>query len=405
MNNFPKNFLWGVATSAYQIEGGNSNADWWKWERQGKAKEQSGQACDYWNRWKSDNALLSDLGVKAFRLSIEWSRVEIAEGIFSAEAIQKYREILQDLKTRNIQTQVTLWHWTSPLWFQKKYGFHKKASVKIFARYVQKITEELGDLIDIFTVLNEPMVPLGQGFLGGVFPPGFKNLWKFIRAVKHMAEAYKEAYKIIHQIKPKALVGISYLYNWYESEGLGLLLKLVNKLTQWFRIDLLGNKIKGYEDYIGIDYYRLGKIKFNWKNIRWDSRNQTFWGFTIEEDKDNVMKWISYPEGIYKILKEASEKFKLPIYILENGLPTEMGLDDEKRIKFIQEHLQYVKKAISEGVDIRGYNFWSLLDNFEWLYGYAPRFGLVEIDFKTLERRPRKSFHAYKEIIRGNLKF
>lgn len=402
MRDFPENFLWGVATSSYQIEGDNSKADWWEWEKTGKAKNQSGRACDYWNRWSNDHVLLSELNVRAFRLSIEWSRVETEEGVFSSEAIQKYREILQDLKARNIQAQVTLWWWVSPIWFQKKYGFHNKKSIAIFSCYVQKITEELGDLIGMFTILNEPMVSLGQGFLGGVFPPGFKNPWKFIQAVNHIAKAYKESYKIIHKIKPEAQVGIAYLYNWYESEGLGILLKLVNRLTQWFRIDLLGNKIKGFQDYIGVNYYRLGKIKFDRKNIKLDSRNQNFFGFTVEEDKNSVMKWINYPEGIYKVLKEASKKFKLPIYILENGLPTEVGINDEKRIKFIKEHLYYVKKAMTEGADIRGYNFWSLMDNFEWLYGYEPRFGLIEINFKTLERKPRKSFYAYKEIIKND---
>jgi beta-glucosidase len=114
------------------------------------------------------------------------------------------------------------------------------------------------------------------------------------------------------------------------------------------------------------------------------------------------MKWVAYPEGIYKVLKEASKKFKLPIYVTENGLPTRAGLEDEERIKFIREHLIFVNKAIAEGVDVRGYNFWSLMDNLEWLYGYEPKFGLIEIDYKTLERKPRKSFYAYKKIIADN---
>lgn len=133
-----------------------------------------------------------------------------------------------------------------------------------------------------------------------------------------------------------------------------------------------------------------------------DSRNQTYFGFTIEEDKDNVMKWISYPKGIYNVLREASAKFKLPIYITENGGPTKAGLNDEDRILFIKNHLKYVHKAINEGVDMRGYNFWSLMDNFEWLYGYEPKFGLVEIYYKTLERKPRKSFYEYAKICKSN---
>jgi len=399
---FPEGFLWGAATSSYQVEGNNSNSDWWEWEKQGKADNESGIACDYWNRYKSDHDLLSELGVNLFRSSIEWSRIEPEEGVFSQDAIEHYREIFQDLKKRNIKTQITLWWWTSPLWFQEKYGFHKYASVKIFSRYVEKVTEELGDLIDIFITFNEPMVPLGQGYLAGAFPPGFRSPCKFMRAVNNIAAAHKEAYEIIHKIKPEAQVGITYLYNWYESEGFGLLLNLINKIAQWYRIDLLGNKIKGYQDYVGVNYYRLGKIKFDRKNIKMDSRNQTYLGFTIEEDQGNVMKWITYPEGIYKVLKEASLNFKLPLYITENGGPTHAGLEDDERVKFIQEHLRFVHKAIKEGIDVRGYNFWSLVDNLEWLYGYEPKFGLIEIDRQTLERTPRRSFYEYAKICKSN---
>jgi beta-glucosidase len=399
---FPESFLWGVAASSYQIEGNNSNSDWWEWEKQGKTDNESGLACDYWNRYEKDHELLSELGVNIFRTSIEWSRVEPEDNFFSSEAIEHYREIFRDLKKRNIKTQVTLWWWTSPVWFQKKYGWHKTASTKIFARYVEKITYELGDLIDMFTVFNEPMVPLGQGFLAGVFPPGYRNPCKFIRAVNNMARAYRESYKIIHKIKPDAQVGITYLYNWYESEGFGFLLRLVNRIAQWYRIDLFGKKIKNFQDYAGVNYYRLGKIKFDRKNIKLDSKNQNYLGFTIEEDKENVMKWVMYPEGIYKVIKEASEKFKLPIYITENGWPTRAGLEDNDRVRFIQEHLAFVQKAIGEGIDVRGYNCWSLMDNLEWLYGYDPKFGLIEIDYKTLERKPRKSFYVYKEIIEQN---
>lgn len=402
MERFPKDFLWGVATSSYQAEGGNSNSDWWEWEKLGKADNESGKACDYWERWKSDHTLLSELGVDLFRTSIEWARVEPEDGNFSEEAIKQYREMFQDLKDRGIKTQVTFWWWTSPVWFQKRYGWHRRRSVKVFVRYVEKISQELGDLIDIFTTFNEPMVPLGQGFLAGVFPPGFRNPWKFWRAINNLARAHRLSYEKIHEIKPGSTVGITYLYNWYESEGLGFILKPISHLSQWFRIDLLRGKIKGFEDYAGVNYYRLGKIRFDWKNIKMDSYNQNYLGFTIEVDKKNIMNWVTYPEGMYKVLKQAEKKFGLPIYVTENGIPTGPGINDEERVRFIEEHLGYIKKAIDEGVDVRGYNYWSLFDNLEWLYGYKPRFGIVEIDYKTLERRPRKSFWEYKEIIRRN---
>lgn len=392
---FPEGFLWGTATSAYQTEGDNFNTDWWEWEQEGRIKFKSGLACDSWNRWREDHALLTELGVGIFRLSIEWSRIEPEEGKFSDATIKHYREVLQDLKLKNIRTQVTFWWWTSPIWFQEKYGWHKKASVKIFTSYVEKVTQELGDLIEMFQVLNEPMVPLGQGYLTGMFPPGKRNPLKLWLALKNIAQAYVESYKAIHVIKPDAQVGMTHLYNWYESGKSNALGKIIYGISKWFRVMAFNRRIRGYQDFFGLNYYRLGKI--NLKKIKSEKIN-----FFIEEDKNNIMGWIAYPEGIYKAIKEASQDYQIPIYITENGFPTDIGIKDEERVKFIQDHLHFVKKAIDEGADVRGYNFWSLTDNFEWLYGFEPRFGLVEIDYKTLERKPRKSFYVYRDIIRGN---
>ncbi|MDO9231677.1 MAG: glycoside hydrolase family 1 protein [bacterium] len=399
---FPDGFLWGAATSSYQVEGNNSNTDWWEWEERGKVIEGSGISCDYYNRFKTDHDFLTELGCKAYRLSIEWSRVESEEGNFSQKEFAHYREVLTDLKNRNIKTQVTLWWWVSPLWFSKKYGFHNKKSVELFTRYVQKVVKELGDLIDLYQVFNEPMVPLGQGYLAGVFPPGYKNPIKFWKALNNVASSHKKAYQIIKEKYPSVPVGVSYLYNWYESENLGFLVAIINRLSKWYRVDSIDNKIRENLDFVAIQYYRLGRIKFDWKNIKMDSKNQVYFGFTIEKNEKNLMKWITYPKGIYKVLMEVKKKHNLPIYITENGVPTDTGLDDEERIVFIKEHLKFVHKAISEGVDVRGYNHWSLLDNFEWLYGYEPRFGLIEIDFETLERKPRKSFYEYAKICKGN---
>jgi beta-glucosidase len=177
---FSTGFLWGASTSSYQIEGNNSNSDWWQWEESGRTKEKSGVACDSWNRWREDHELLTQLGVNAYRMSLEWSRIEPSEGKFSDEALAHYREILEDLKKRNIKTIVTFWHWTSPIWFAEKYGFHRKASVEKFVSYGNKVIDELGDLIDVVVTFNEPMVPLGLGYLIGYFPPGAKNPWKYI---------------------------------------------------------------------------------------------------------------------------------------------------------------------------------------------------------------------------------
>lgn len=386
-NKFPKSFLWGVSTSSYQIEGGNSNSDWWQWEEKGKTQDKSGRACDYWNRWPEDHKLLSELGVNAYRLSLEWSRIEPEEGKFSEEAIEKYREILQDLKNRNVKTVVTFWHWTSPIWFQEKYGFHQKESVEIFARYCQKIVDELGDLIDISVILNEPMMPLALGYLNGKFPPGIKCPRKYFKASKNLSEAYKIIYIYSKEKFSQTPVGITTLYNFFEpANKYNPIDKLIVWVAKKFWNEAFFEKIKSHCDYYGLDYYFHRKL---W--LFGQKREKT--------EKVNDMGWEIYPEGIYESLKEIKNKYNMPIYVMENGLADK---DDKYRAEFIQDHIKFMQKAMAEGADVRGYFHWSLIDNFEWLKGFEPRFGLVEIDYKNLERKPRKSFYAYKKIISEN---
>ncbi len=383
---FPKGFLWGVSTSSYQIEGNNTNSDWWEWEQMGKTKEKSGRACDYWNRYKEDHNLVQELGAGGFRLSLEWARIEPDEGIFSSEAIARYREVLTDLRSRNIKTVVTFWHWTSPIWFQRKYGLHKKESVAIFSRYGKKIIDELGDLIDIAVVLNEPMVPLMLGYLVGKFPPGSKNIFKYIRAFQNLSTAYKTIYAYSKKKFSHVPVGITQLYNFMEPKSAhNPISRFSVYIAKKFWNDSFLKKIKNQMDYIGLDYYFHNWINYFWRNNR--------------NEKVSDMDWEIYPSGIYNVLLELKEKYNLPVYILENGLA---DAKDKYRAEFIKDHLKYVLRAMREGADVRGYFHWSLLDNFEWVHGYYPRFGLVEVDYKTLERKPRKSFYVYRDIIQNH---
>ncbi len=386
MKQFPKDFLWGVSISSYQTEGNNFNSDWYAWEQKGKTKDKSENACDYWNRFRSDHDFLSELGVNAFRLSLEWSRIEPEEGKFSDEAIRHYREIIQDLKSRNIKTVVTFWHYTSPIWFQEKYGFHKKEAIEIFSRYGKKITDDLGDLIDVAVIINEPVMPLIFGFLLGKFPPGKINPVSFLQASSNLAESYIEIFKYIKEKRKNIPVGVSNLYNFFEPKNKR---NPIHKLWVWAGKKIWNehfiSKIKNHMDYFGLDYYfhnRMGCFGTNNENKR------------VTE-----MGWEIYPEGIYAVLKEINQKYKLPVYILENGIADSQ---DKQRSEFIEDHVACVRKAIEDGVDVRGYFYWSLMDNFEWLHGYRPRFGLIEIDYKTLERKPRRSFYAYKKIIENN---
>ncbi|MCX6764048.1 MAG: glycoside hydrolase family 1 protein [Candidatus Moranbacteria bacterium] len=383
---FPAGFLWGAAISSYQTEDNNSNSDWYALEMKIKQAGESEINCDYWNQWREYHNLLSELGAKAFRLSLEWPRLEPEEGRFSNKNFQHYREILHDLKDRNIKTVVTFWHWTSPVWFQEKYGFHKKESVEIFSRYGKKIIDELGDLIDIAVILNEPMMPLTFGFLLGKFPPYRRCFFKYKKAFRHLSEAYKIIYDYSKKKFPAVPVGVTILYNYFEPANKNNPLhRLIVGVYKKFWNESFFNSIKDKADYFGLDYY------FHYRLALTGRKN--------ENKKISDMGWEIYPEGIYEVLKEIKAKYNLPIYILENGLADK---DDKYRAEFIRDHLKYVRQAIEGGIDVRGYFYWSLMDNFEWLHGYAPKFGLVAVDSKTLERKPRKSFYFYKSIIEKN---
>ena len=386
---FPEGFLWGVATSSHQTEGNNSNNDWWRWEEKGKTKESSGEACDSYNKFREDNQLVKDLGCGAFRISLEWSRIEPEEGVFSQEAIEHYQTILFDLKEKGIKRVVTLNHWTLPVWFADKYGWNNFKAPKIFARYCEKVIKDLGGEIDILITLNEPTIILNKGYLAGVFPPGQKSIFAFKKARRNMIKAHRKGYEVIKKYCPNTPIGITQYCNTFEFSGV---LKIFNKLLKKFQIfynwGFVRKNIEAH-DFIGIDYYASFVFSLKYPFVRRKTINNHW----------TDMKWGIYPEGLYEVCMEAKTKFQKPVYIFENGLADK---DDKHRTNFIKKHLFFVKKAIDEGADIRGYFYWSLLDNFEWNQGFEPRFGLVEVDYETLERKPRKSFYEYAKICQNN---
>lgn len=391
IKKFPENFLWGVAYSSHQVEGNNKNNDWWQWEQQGKTKEKSGWACDSWNRYPIDHELVQELGAGGLRLSLEWSRIEPEEGKFSDEAIEHYRKVLVDLRNRGIKRVVTLWHWTLPLWFADQYGWHHKRSVELFAHYCEKVMKELGDEIDILITLNEPRLHLNRGYIIGEFPPGKKNPWAFFRARRNLVQAHIRCYDICKEIKKDLPVGLTQYTNDFDFVGkvwyLRFLTEKIESLYNWYFFDQIGDK----QDFIGVNYYYGYDVKISFVPP-----------FVHRETHDYLrsdMGWEFSPEGIFEVVLDAWRKYKKPIYIFENGAADR---EDEIRERYINGHLIWLHKAIERGVDLRGYFYWSLLDNFEWVEGFWPCFGLVEMDFKTMERKPRKSFYFYQKVIKEN---
>jgi len=402
MSKFTNEFFWGAATSAHQVEGGNNN-DWTEWEKEnaerlakeGKVKAKrnyiSGKACNQYNLFREDFKLASKLRHNAYRFSIEWSRVEPEEGRFDDKEILHYREVIKELKRNKIEPFVTLWHWTNPLWVRDQGGWENKKIVQDFKRYVEKITGEVSG-VKFWIPINEPTIYIGTGYVIGRFPPQIKSFFKARRVIKNLAEANKEAYKIIHRkFENKVMVGSAHNIHWHvPCRRWNLLDIAATKLINYLRDTKILNQFINYQDFIGLNYYFRDTIKF------------VFWGGNFGLiDVQNPNKelsdigWDIFPEGIYHILRRL-ESYKKPIFITENGIA---DAKDTKRTKFIKEHLRWISKAINKGVDVRGYFYWSLLDNFEWDKGFWPRFGLLEVNYKTQKRTIRPSALEYKKII------
>ena len=398
---FPEGFLWGTSTSAHQVEGDNLN-DWTAWEKEnasrlaGEAKNYwqpwqqekfpemfspenyiSGRVTDHYHRYEEDFDLAKVMNNNAHRFSIEWSRIEPEEGKFNEKEIEHYRNIIKMLKIRGLEPFVSLWHWTVPIWFSKKGGFEKRENIKYFVRFCEVVVEEFKNDVKFWLVLNEPEIHAGHSYLKGTWPPQKKNFFSYLKVFKNLIWAHRSVFLAIKQANAQAQVGITKNNIYFEG--------WLSPIIRWWWNFYFLNCIKTHQDFIGLNYYfhnRIKGLKFN------QNKN--------EETSD--LGWEIYPKGIYYVLREL-KKYQKPIYITENGLA---DAKDEKREKFIKEHLYWIHKAIQEGVDIRGYFYWSLLDNFEWDKGFWPRFGLVEIDYQTLERKIRPSAQEYAKICKNN---
>jgi len=361
---FPRGFLWGSATSAYQVEGGNENSDWEHW------KVKAERACDHYHRYEEDFEIAKSLHQNAHRLSIEWARVEPEKGEFDKKEIQHYRHVLRALRRRKIKPLVTLHHFTNPLWIAERGGWENPSTVGYFESYVRYIVTQLADLCDFWVTINEPWVYLSEGYLYRRWPPETCDPVAALKVGKHMLRAHRGAYHLIHAIQPKARVGIAY------SLACVRMPMHINPLSWWERTCITWAEV---QDFIGVNYYRsvnpLG-----------------------DELPESDIGWKIYPEGLYVVLMEL-ERFSLPVYVTENGIA---DAEDEKRADFISDHLVSVWRALQEGIDIRGYFYWSLLDNFEWAQGFGPRFGLVEIDYETMERKVRPSAQVFSRIAKAN---
>lgn len=398
---FPDGFLWGTATAAYQVEGGNDRSDWWEWERvPGRVHDGSvsGDACDHYHRYEQDFELAAAMGNNAHRLSVEWARLEPKPGVWDDAEFAHYRAVLEALRRRGMKVMLTLWHFTLPKWAADKGGWEHRSSVRWYLRFVRKAAEELGDLVDFWITVNEPVVYLSQSYLSGAWPPQKKSTFLTFKVGLRIAKAHREAYRLLHRLldtpAAKIQVGLSknvMSFEAYRSHSIMDHLAL-RFLDYWWNHAFYA-ATKGTHDFLGLNYYFHARLKrFVWPPT-------TFFAEVRRERRDvSDVGWEVNPSGIFRVLKDF-EAMKLPIYITENGLATTV---DDRRKRFLVGYLKELWHAIHSGVDVRGYFFWSLIDNFEWEKGYAAKFGLVEVDRKTQKRTPKGSYDVYRRICLEN---
>lgn len=420
--SFPKDFLWGVATAAHQVEGGNTNNQWFLWENsvdeygqpRVSGSQKAGIACDHWNRYPEDIRLMKDLGVKSYRFSVEWSRIEPQEGVIDTLAIRHYQDVCDSLIANGLIPMVTLHHFTNPIWFEKKGAFEKKENVKDFIRFTETIYMALRDRVSFWCTINEPAVYVTGGYFQGEMPPGVNDPKLAALVLRNILEAHVQAY---HKIKSlpggdRAMVGLVKnltqadpyrkwnLGDWLLSnliEGVFNTASLKFLETGKYRFFMPTMAIlkdenpdaRGSLDFIGLNYYSHYNYKFSF------NLDKAFKAKLLPGEVKTDMDYAMYPEGFYRAIKTVG-KLGVPIYITENGLA---DARDDKRQQFISRYLYSVSKAISEGCDIRGYYYWTLMDNFEWSLGYDMKFGLYDVDRITLERKLRPGAEIYRRII------
>jgi len=409
-----KKFFWGVATSSFQIEGHIEN-DFTEWEKEGKFKKAGlepiyDNGTNHWLIWKDDFDLLKELGVNAYRFSLEWARIQPKINQFSEKALDQYDRMVDYLLKNEIEPFLTLHHFTHPIWFHEFSPWHNDNSIEIFYNYVEKIVMRFKDRIKFWITFNEPLVWVMAGYGEGNFPPGIKNPEMMMIALSNILEAHKKIYDLIKSINSDAKIGIANHFIVFKNERDWFLLdKAVrNRIDQFFNRMIpdafvtnklianlptilkfereieLDNKI----DFWGVNYYYRLFTKFKL------SLDNPFHFYTKHPETDTG--WEIYPKGILKILKMISNYGK-PIIITENGIAIN---NEEVRKKFLKKHLKFVYKAIKDNIDVRGYFYWSLTDNYEWLYGKSKRFGLIFVDYESNYKRiPKESFYFYRELI------
>lgn len=400
-NQFPINFLWGASTSSHQVEGGTHN-QWSVWElqvAQEKAKNAhldldwlpnwkeikkqaenpenyiSGKGVEHYKRYKEDIKIIKQLNLNSFRFGVEWARIQPKEGEWDIKEIEYYKNYIKELKHQGIEPMMNLWHWTLPVWFDEKGGFKNRENLKFWDEFIRKVAEEFAPLVQNIITLNEPNVYVSYSYVMGLWPPNQKSWMKASQVIWHLVLAHRRAYRILKKKKPTLNIGIAQqLANIQAKRPHNFFDQIMTKWMRFFWNWWFYNRIKNYQDFIGFNYYFTDYYR------------------VIHRDNPEVptsdLGWYMEPEGLYPLLLRTWSRYRKPIIITENGVA---DTHDQYRQWWLEETIIAMERALSEGVKLIGYYHWSLLDNFEWAYGWWPKFGLVAVDRRTMKRTIRPS--------------
>jgi len=414
--HFPKGFLWGTATASHQVEGGNTNNNWYKWEQEGHTVHKSRQASDWWGGcWKEDFDRAAEAGQNAHRLSVEWSRIQPTPNRWDEEALERYRTMLRGLHDRNILPMVTLHHFTDPLWLGELGGWETDTVVPLFEKFTRKVVEALKEYCSLWCTINEPNVYALEGYLRGNFPPGKSDLKLSIRVQANMVLAHAAAYRVIHELQPEARVGYALHFRpqepahpWSPLDRLmrkikfeGINMAFPSAISTGVLKSPLGripvSEAKGTQDYFGLNYYSTDTVAFD-LGKRDELFSRSF--FPKGTDLADAGMNANTPEGFFWAFKWAVKTYpNLPIIVTENGIEDSI---DRIRPRYLAQHIHAMWRAVNFNWPVRGYFHWSLVDNFEWERGWTQRFGLWGIDIETQQRTKRPSADMYAAICKEN---
>jgi beta-glucosidase len=401
--SFPKGFLWGAATAAHQVEGNNVNNDNWLLEHVKPTlfAEPSGDACDHYHRYADDIKLLASLGFNTYRFSIEWARIEPEEGFFSSAELEHYRRMLAACHENRLTPMVTFNHFTLPRWLAARGGWENAGAADLFARYCERAAKHLGDLISFAATLNEPNVPLLLSWLKLPIPPealngmlaaaaraagsdrfGFFLLGPGEKTVDTLVAAHHRGLAAMKSGPGKYPVGVTIAIADDQAVG-------PDSARDRKRAQIYGPWLAAAakSDFVGVQTYTRSRVGT-------DGDLPVDPGVELTQ-----MGYEFWPEALEQTIRYAAAQANVPVYVTENGIGTN---DDTRRIEYIKRALAGVQKCLADGVDVRGYVHWSLLDNFEWIFGYRPTFGLVAVNRDTQARTVKPSARFLGEIARRN---